>query len=309
MALRFAVLASGSGGNASLLDADGFGVLIDAGIGPRLLASHLHAIGATWEAIRVVLLTHTHSDHWKRTTFTQLLHRRINLYCHPAHHAALEAYCFAFPRLRDQGLVRAYEPGREFALGGTLRVRPFQLQHDANATFGFRFDKTLACGTPAALAYVADLGCWGQNLVPHLLDVDLLALEFNHDVAMEKRSGRPSALVARVLGDHGHLSNVQAAELLREVKRQSMPGRLRHVVQLHLSRDCNCPNLAAKAARAVLNGSHDQVAIHTARQERPGPFLNVGGDTQVSSRRSAFGIRQRWTAVSTQPMLPGWEDF
>ena len=35
MGLRFTVLASGSGGNASLLEADGLGVLIDAGIGPR----------------------------------------------------------------------------------------------------------------------------------------------------------------------------------------------------------------------------------------------------------------------------------
>ena len=32
MPLHFSVLASGSAGNASLLEADGFGVLIDAGL-------------------------------------------------------------------------------------------------------------------------------------------------------------------------------------------------------------------------------------------------------------------------------------
>src|SRR5437016_1370854 len=111
MAMHFTVLASGSSGNASLLEADGLGVLIDAGLGPRLLTSRLNAIGATWEAIRAVLLTHTHTDHWKKTTLAQVLRRRIQLYCHSAHHAALEAYCGAFPALRDEGLVRGYEPG------------------------------------------------------------------------------------------------------------------------------------------------------------------------------------------------------
>ena len=55
-----------------------------------------------------------------------------------------------------------------------------------------------------------------------LADVDILALEFNHDVFLEKSSGRSPALIFRVLGDRGHLSNVQAAELLREVGRRSI---------------------------------------------------------------------------------------
>src|SRR5438270_470924 len=129
MGLRFTVLASGSGGNASLLEADGLGVLIDAGIGPRLLTSRLNAVGAGWEDIRVVLLTHTHSDHWKESTFRHLLRRRTYFYCHPAHHSVLEAYSGAFASLRDQGLVRGYESIREFVLGDALRVRPLPLKH------------------------------------------------------------------------------------------------------------------------------------------------------------------------------------
>lgn len=307
MGLRFTVLASGSGGNASLLDAGGLGVLIDAGLGPRLLTSRLNAAGHAWENIRAVLLTHTHSDHWKQSTFTHLLRRRIYLYCHASHHRHLELFTMAFSALRDQGLVRGYDAGQEFALGDSIRVRPFPLQHDGGATFGFRFEARDG-DRSAALAYVADLGCWGTDLVQHLLDVDVLALEFNHDVAMEKRSGRSAALIARVLGDHGHLSNVQAAELLREVKRQSMPGRLRHVVQLHLSRDCNHPSLALGAARAVLGGVSDPTQIHTARQDRPGPTLNlVGGTINPDGSRNGRA-RERRAALEPQPMLPGWDD-
>ena len=55
-----------------------------------------------------------------------------------------------------------------------------------------------------------------HRLADALSGVDLLALEFNHDVAMQRSSGRHPMLIARVLGDEGHLSNAQAAALLRQ---------------------------------------------------------------------------------------------
>ena len=45
---RFTVLASGSSGNASLLEADGFGLLIDIGLGPRQLTARMAASGRSW---------------------------------------------------------------------------------------------------------------------------------------------------------------------------------------------------------------------------------------------------------------------
>src|SRR5271154_6229679 len=100
MPLQFTVLASGSGGNASLLDADGFGVLLDIGLGPRQLASRLASVGATWKTIRAVLLTHTHTDHWNENTFAHLLKLKIPIFCHPEHHAVLQTYCPIFSDLR-----------------------------------------------------------------------------------------------------------------------------------------------------------------------------------------------------------------
>ena len=50
-----------------------------------------------------------------------------------------------------------------------------------------------------------------------LTDVDVLGVEFNHDVAMQKSSRRPEFLIERNLGDDGHLSNIQGAELLEAV--------------------------------------------------------------------------------------------
>jgi phosphoribosyl 1,2-cyclic phosphodiesterase len=118
--------------------------------------------------------------------------------------------------------------------------------------------------------------------------VDLLAVEFNHDVRMQRTSGRHPRLIARILGGNGHLSNEQAAQLVEAVRERSAARRLKQVVQLHLSRQCNSPALARAAARRVLG---DSVRVHTARQHRPGPWLSV-------AELGAEELVQAW--------LPGW---
>ncbi|HYT89119.1 MAG TPA: MBL fold metallo-hydrolase [Gemmataceae bacterium] len=310
--MNFSVLASGSAGNASLLEADGFGVLIDAGLGPRQLATRLTAVGASWQRVRAVVLTHTHSDHWNDRTFAHLRRQRIPLYCHAGHHAPLASYAPAFAGLRADGLVRSYAAGEDLTLAPGIRCRPLPLRHDGSVTCGFRFDVGHGLfGGPTALAYAADLGCWQPDLARALADVDILALEFNHDVGMEYASGRSPRLIMRVLGDEGHLSNVQAAGLLREMVRLSEPGRLRHLVQLHLSRDCNRPALAVAAAGEVLAACTPPVAIHTARQDEPGPCLALGEANGVRRPRPRVRrprpARPAESPAFFQPWLPGWE--
>lgn len=277
MPLHFTTLASGSAGNAALIDANGYGLLLDVGLGPRELADRLDAVGASWNNVDAVLLTHVHSDHWNDRTFAQLLDRRIPLYCHANHSRRLGAASANFAALRRSKFVRLYRGNEGFDLPIGVRCRPLTLRHDGGATFGFR----LECGAslfhgPWAMAYVADLGCWDTHLAQAMANVDLLAIEFNHDRNMELTSGRSRSLIDRVLGDDGHLSNDQAAALLQEVVRRSMPGKLRHVVQLHLSRDCNHPELAAAAAQRILERLGVRASVITAEQDAPGPRVSLG---------------------------------
>jgi phosphoribosyl 1,2-cyclic phosphodiesterase len=268
--VRYTVLGSGSSGNASLLQCGGRGLLIDAGFGPRTIANRLRATGATWDDIHAVILTHTHSDHWRETTFSQLLRLEIPIYCHRSHAKRLRGWSEAFATLEAAGLVRAYDPGRELALFGHLRVRPFPVSHDGGATFGFRIERDGDLFHPAwVIAYATDLGTWNADLVPLLIDADLLALEFNHDVALQRSSGRSPQLIERVLGDEGHLSNDQAAALLRAVFQAGRTDRLRHLVQLHLSRQCNRPQLAADAVQSACAEFGAALRRHTAPQDRP----------------------------------------
>jgi phosphoribosyl 1,2-cyclic phosphodiesterase len=306
MTLRFTVLASGSAGNACVVDADGFGVLLDAGIGPRVLAGRLAAVGLSWQSIHACLLTHTHTDHWNDRTFAHLHRRNIPVYCHPDHHEALLPCSDSFAILRAAGLVRAYDPSAELILSPGLRCRPLPLRHDSGATFGFRFDgATDLYGASRALVYAADLGSWDEDLLEACLDVDLLALEFNHDVELEYASGRQPRLIARVLGDDGHLSNEQAAAFLAEVLRHSSAGRLRHLIQLHLSRECNLPALAQTAAQTVLDEHGTALTIHTAKQDEAGPTLVLGALADEPRQRYAGPKRVGRGQMDSPLWLPG----
>jgi phosphoribosyl 1,2-cyclic phosphodiesterase len=304
MGLRFTVLASGSAGNASLVEADGFGVLIDVGLGPRQITSRLAQSGLDWKAINAVLLTHTHADHWKDTTLATLRQRQIPLYCHPDHHTTLRIYADAFGSLLAAGLVKPFSATEEFQPVPRLRCRALPVRHDGGATFGFRLEGTPDLfGKAPALAYAADLGCWDDELVRGLADVDLLAVEFNHDVVMQHASGRGPRLIERILGDEGHLSNEQAADLVRAVLGRSPAGRLRHLVQLHLSRDCNRPALARRVALAVADGLDEPFEVHTAAQDVAGATLHLGFASAVPVRRR----RARRLPAAPEPWLPGLE--
>ena len=58
-------LASGSSGNALLVQAGDAALLIDAGLGVRTLTTALKARGIAPDSLSGILLTHEHTDHVK----------------------------------------------------------------------------------------------------------------------------------------------------------------------------------------------------------------------------------------------------
>src|SRR5262245_28671650 len=183
MSVQFAVLASGSQGNATLVQCGGVGTLLDVGIGPRGLGHRLASVGSAWERIASVLLTHTHGDHFRNASLHRMARHRIALYCHEAHRRELDGRS-GFRELERSGLVRHYDE-RPFLTPAGLRIEPLELQHDSGPTFGFRVEaKVSRTARPIALGYLADTGCWTSGMAEALAEVDLLGVEFNQDVEM-----------------------------------------------------------------------------------------------------------------------------
>src|SRR5207302_617729 len=105
-------------------------------------------------------------------------------------------------------------------------------------------------------------------------------------------------------------SNAQAASLLQEVLQRSTPGRLRQVVQLHLSRECNRPALAVAAARQVLAQLPEAIQVHTASQDATSPTFILGTAPQASPPLPPIRAPRQRTARPARPVqawLPGME--
>lgn len=227
--MRLCVLASGSSGNCSALVVgegdDAEVVLIDLGLSPRRTRKELGSIGIDFARVRHVLLTHFDSDHFHRGWIgtlprhtTQLVHRR--------HLGRGE---------RENVLANVSEPYDGAISLGPVTIHPHIVPHDELGSVSFRFEAP-GGGT---LGFATDLGRVTSEFINHLAAVDVLAIESNYCPRLEMASNRPAILKERVMGGKGHLSNQESAEAVRRIAPRE------HVVLLHLSRQCNTPELAA----------------------------------------------------------------
>ncbi len=135
---------------------------------------------------------------------------------------------------------------------GALRLTPFTVVHDAQEPLQLR------CSDGAhTLGVLTDVGSASPHLIAHLQGLDALLLECNHDAGMLAASRYPASLKARVGGRLGHLSNGLAAQILAACG----PGRLRHLVAAHLSRENNTPALARGALAPVWGVAPERVVV------------------------------------------------
>ena len=114
------------------------------------------------------------------------------------------------------------------------------------------------------LGVLTDLGHVFADLPAVLGSLDAVLLESNYDPRMLAEGDYPPFLRKRIAGPGGHLSNVEAAELLARVN-----GRLAWACLAHLSQENNRPELALRTHRKILG--------------RPLPLY-------VASRHEALGV-------------------
>jgi phosphoribosyl 1,2-cyclic phosphodiesterase len=166
--------------------------------------------------------------------------------------------------------VSFFQDGTPFRPIPSWTFTPIRVSHDAEPTFGFRIEREASSGRKkGAMAYLADLGTATDSLPWDMLhDLDGLALESNHDPDMLESSNRPHHLIRRIRGNNGHLSNQQCGEAAARLVRQSS-GRLKSMVLLHLSRECNTAQLAKDASIKALKGLVDPKHLHVADQNAP----------------------------------------
>lgn len=211
--LKYYVLASGSKGNATVIDIDGRLILIDMGLTRKAFRAKMAECGLDFEAIDIVLVTHQHSDHTHGLKFVDnkkiYSHQFINI-PDDQHMLAFQTYDFDF-----------------------CQITPFELSHDAHC-FGYIIDHN-----DERLVYMTDTGYIKDEYLSYLYGAHYYIIESNHDPEMLMKTNRPYNLKQRIINDRGHLSNEDCANALTYLISEDT----REVVLAHLSQEANTPRL------------------------------------------------------------------
>ena len=230
--MKFISLGSGSSGNCYYVFTENGGLMIDVGIGVRLLKKSFHDYGLAIPNIKNILLTHDHADHVK--SVGSLSHDfSIPVYSTRKVHAGVgNNYCVRHKV--DFKNVRYIEKDVTFTLGD-LEITPFEVPHDSSDCVGYmiRHEGVTFC-------IITDVGHVTDCIKEYIQKANYLVIEANYDKEMLQGGTYPRHLKARISSEYGHLSNHECGMVLAE----NATLELRHVWLCHLSEENNHPELA-----------------------------------------------------------------
>jgi phosphoribosyl 1,2-cyclic phosphodiesterase len=232
VSLHFASLGSGSKGNATLVKSADALLLIDCGFTIKETERRLALLGLTPSDVSAILVTHEHSDHIKGVG---PLARKYKLPVHLTHGTG------KYDGVSKLTTRQAINTHKDFSIAD-IDITPVAVPHDAREPCQFVFRSA-----QKTLGVLTDLGSITPFVIEQYKHCDALMLECNHDPRMLSMGPYPASLKLRVGGLWGHLSNQQAAELLRNINHQ----QLQHLVISHISEQNNTEELARSAIDSV----------------------------------------------------------
>lgn len=252
--MKLRVLGSGSKGNSLAVRAGETLVLVDLGLYIKDETRRLKECGVCADDVSAVFFTHDHVDHCRCVASFHRKHPSVPLYANGD-----TADAIALQSGVDDGWA-VFETGTPFPVGD-LTVTAFSIPHDAADPVGYLFESggsSLFVGT--------DMGFVTANVRDMFARATCAILESNHDPVLLEQSDRPVSLKQRIRGRAGHLSNEDAAELLRETN----PPQLKRLLLGHISQQCNSLPLARKAFSYVLADlGRNDISLDILEQDCP----------------------------------------
>lgn len=245
--MQISVLASGSKGNCSLIQADDTAILIDVGISARRIKQKLSELHLDMTDISCILITHEHIDHIRGLkTLSKNYHIPI--------YSKLNTFkSISFIKDIPPECCHVL-PNGEFTVGN-LNISNFSISHDAADPVGYKV-KT----KDANITLATDLGFATDTVKKALDNSDILILEANHDINLLQNGSYPWNLKKRILGTRGHLSNTDAGFTLKNLNYKPQ-----EVILAHLSEQNNTPQTALNTIEAI---TQKQIKLHVASPDK-----------------------------------------
>lgn len=249
-------LQSGSNGNCFYVASGDVRLLIDAGISGAQAEQRLAAHGIDIRSVSGLLITHDHRDHIVSAGVYQ---RKFGLpiYVTRPTLSAAQRWC----NLGQLQEVRHFQSGETIYIEH-VRVHTITTPHDGADGVAFVIEDGRT-----RVGVLTDLGHVFDGLRKVLAQLDAVVIESNYDEEMLRRGSYPAHLKARIAGPGGHLSNLEAAQLLTSGE------RLQWAMLAHLSEENNRPRLAQDTHRQVLGS---WLPLHIASRYQVSDRLTVG---------------------------------
>lgn len=248
--IHVSILASGSKGNAAVVEGPKGSVLLDCGISRKALRERAREVGCNLDNIKAILLTHEHSDHVKGMRVV-CNHFTGPVYATPGTASGSRSLADIPFTLVDHDAT--------LSLAG-MTVRCFPTSHDVNDPMCFRF----SCGegdASDAVGWLTDTGYLTDQALDLLYGCRVLCIESNHDEDMLREGPYPRYLKERIHSEQGHLSNTQAAQALRAL----VTPDTETVVGLHLSEKNNRPSVAVRTLAEAVGAEQANSTFTEAR--------------------------------------------
>lgn len=250
--MRFALLGSGSEGNALVVQVGNTNVLMDCGFSLSETVARLARIGLAPDQLNGIVVTHEHGDHIGGVA---RIARKFSLPVFLTH-GTLRSQNGTFAALPS---VTEINPHCPFSIG-EVRIHPYPVPHDASEPVQYVFSNGVK-----RLGVLTDVGCSTPHIETTLSGCDALVLECNHDVDLLMGGDYPYSLKQRVGGRFGHLNNNDAATLLARLNN----SKLQHIVAAHLSHKNNTEALAARALSRAIAWPEAKIIVATQNEGSP----------------------------------------
>ena len=251
--VEICAVASGSNGNCYYIGNHENAILVDAGVNCKQILSKMKISGLSPSKLRGIFITHEHNDH---VCGVRVLAKKLDIPVFMTKGTYQGLYLTNRP-----DAVRLIESDQSIDLCSFI-IHPVLKNHDGKEPTSFRVEHQ-----GINIGIFTDIGSPCDNITAHLNVCDALFLECNYDEKMLWGGSYPPHLKERVASDVGHLSNLQAAELLEEHAAE----HLKVVLLSHLSGENNTPEIAYQAVKHL----EDRFQIIVTSRKQPSEVITV----------------------------------
>ncbi len=217
-------LASGSKGNATLIELDNKNILIDIGLPILNLEKRL---GRPFPKIDILIITHTHVDHIKGI---KSIIRKQNPVIYTIENDLTDKVISN--KINNQTTIDEED----------LHIELFTLSHDVPCAGVYLNYKN------KELVYITDTGYIKDKILKKYQNKDVYIIESNYEEEMLRNGKYPYHLKQRIRSDRGHISNEDTCKYLKKL----IGDKTKYILLAHLSEENNTPETVEKRVEELL---------------------------------------------------------